>query len=186
MSHIQVIDYAEAEGQLKSIYDNLIKTRGKLADVHKIQSLHPETIVQHMDLYLEIMFGKSPLKRYQREMIAVIVSVNNDCLYCQTHHGEALNHFWKDEAKLEQLKQDFKVLELPQEDKLLCTYAQQLTKQPSQDTAKLIKEMKKEGLDDRGVLDATLIISYFNFVNRIVLGLGVHLEEDGGKGYEYD
>jgi len=33
---------------------------------------------------------------------------------------------------------------------------------------------------------ANLVIAYFNFVNRVVIGLGVELEEDGGKGYEYD
>jgi hypothetical protein len=31
-----------------------------------------------------------------------------------------------------------------------------------------------------------MIIAYFNFVNRIVLGLGVELEEDRGRGYRYD
>ncbi len=41
------------------------------------------------------------------------------------------------------------------------------------------------GFDDRSVLDATLVIGYFNFVNRIVLSLGVTLEEDKGEGYKY-
>ncbi|WP_373524530.1 hypothetical protein [Aquiflexum sp.] len=45
--------------------------------------------------------------------------------------------------------------------------------------------MKASGADDRSILDATLVIGYFNFVNRIILGLGVNLEEDGGKGYKY-
>ena len=48
-----------------------------------------------------------------------------------------------------------------------------------------MEQLKQEGLDDRAVLDAALVISYFNFVNRMVLGLGVHLEEDAG-GYEYE
>ncbi|MDZ7659008.1 MAG: carboxymuconolactone decarboxylase family protein [Fodinibius sp.] len=59
----------------------------------------------HMDLYMSIMFSKSPLSRAQREMMAVVVSVANDCEYCQQHHGQALNHYWKDRNRIKQLRQ---------------------------------------------------------------------------------
>ncbi len=187
MAHIQIIQHEQATGELKEIYDNLVKTRGKLAEVHKIQSLNPASIVNHMDLYMTIMFGKSDLKRYQREMMAVVVSVNNDCLYCQTHHGEALNHFWKDENRVEQLRNDYKKLELNQEDMLLCDYAKLLTKSPNANFEyEVIQPLKNLGVSDAAILDATLVIGYFNFVNRIVMGLGVQLESDEGAGYKYD
>lgn len=102
MAYIDVVGYDEAEGKLREIYDDLIETRGKLANVHMIQSLNPESIVNHMDLYMTIMFGKSPLRRVQREMIAVVVSKNNDCDYCQLHHAAAVKHYWKDDVKIEQ------------------------------------------------------------------------------------
>ena len=38
--------------------------------------------------------------------------------------------------------------------------------------------LRDAGFDDRAILDATLTLGYFNFVNRLVLCLGVHLEED--------
>ena len=49
-----------------------------------------------------------------------------------------------------------------------------------------IEKMREAGLDDRAITDAALIISYFNFINRIVLGLGADLEPDRGEGYKYD
>ena len=55
MAYIDVIDYDRAEGELKEIYDDLIQSRGKLADVHMIQSLNPKSIVNHMDLYLSLI-----------------------------------------------------------------------------------------------------------------------------------
>lgn len=188
MAYIKVIEHEEAEGRLKEIYDDLVQSRGKLAAVHKIQSLHPETIVAHMDLYMKIMFGKSPLRRYQREMMAVVVSVSNNCLYCTKHHAEAVQHFWKDETKVEQLIEDYTQLDLSKTDRLLCDLAKQLTQNPSKTAEEIyLQPLKEAGLDDRGVLDATLVIAYFNFVNRIVLGLGVNLEaKDGTGGYEYD
>lgn len=185
MPHIEIIEHENAEGELKSIYDGLIKSRGKIAEVHKIQSLNPASIVNHMDLYMTIMFGKSPLRRVQREMIAVVVSKANNCEYCQVHHAEAVNHYWKDDEKIKQLREDYKSLDLSTVDQLLCDYAWELTKTPRNETENtFFKPLKNEGLDDRAILDATLVIAYFNFVNRIVLGLGVNLEENSG-GYNY-
>lgn len=186
MPYIDVIEPEHAEGELKTIYDDLIKKRGKLAEVHKIQSLNPETIVDHMNLYMTIMFGKSPLKRYQREMVAVVVSAANECRYCQKHHAAALQAFWKNEHKVEQLRTDFKSVDLSGDDRLLCEYGWTLTKHPkSKKIPQIVDSLKENGFNDRTVLDTCLIISYFNFVNRMVLGLGVQLEEDEGKGYKY-
>lgn len=187
MPYIKVIKHAEAEGELKEIYDHLLETRGKLAEVHKIQSLNPKSIMNHMDLYMTIMFGKSPLKRYQREMIAVVVSAANQCEYCQVHHGAALNHFWRDQAKVEQLWADHRSVALSDVDRLLCAYAHALSVQPGQiQESDFVQPLKKLGIEDRAILDASLVVAYFNFVNRLVLGLGVHLESDRGEGYHYD
>ena len=187
MPYIKVIQHEEADGRLKEIYDELVRSRGKLAEVHKIQSLNPETIVAHMELYLQVMFGKSPLKRSQREMIAVVVSAANDCNYCIRHHAEALQHFWKDEDRIHQLSTDFQGVELSEKDKMFCQLAQKLTIDPNfEGKDEFFNEMKDIGIEDREILDATLVISYFNFVNRMVLGLGVDLEDDGGTGYKYD
>ncbi len=57
MARIKTIPCGEATGRLKEIYDDLIGKRGKLADIHQIQSLRPESIVKHMELYMEIMFS---------------------------------------------------------------------------------------------------------------------------------
>jgi uncharacterized peroxidase-related enzyme len=186
MAYINVIQHEEAEGELKDIYDNLVKTRGKLADVHMIQSLNPESIVNHMDLYMTIMFGKSPLRRVQREMIAVVVSKNNNCDYCQLHHAAAVQHYWKDEKKTNQLKEDYTQLDLSDVDMELCHYAKEMTLNPNHDNAASIERLKSMGLDDRSILDATLVLSYFNFVNRIVLGLGLNVNEEELSGYKYE
>ncbi|RMG27867.1 MAG: peroxidase [Bacteroidetes bacterium] len=186
MPHIQIIEPEQAEGRLREIYDKLIESRGKLAEVHKIQSLNPETIVRHIDLYMSIMFGQSPLKRVQREMMAVVVSKANECVYCQVHHAEAVQHYWKDETRVQQLRQDYTRLELSPADRALCDYAWRLTREPGRANEEvLIQPLRAQGFSDRAILDATLVVSYFNFVNRIVLALGVPLEAAPG-GYRYD
>jgi uncharacterized peroxidase-related enzyme len=135
---------------------------------------------------MEIMFSRSELSRAQREMIAVVVSSSNKCGYCATHHGSALNHYWKDDEKLELLKIDYAELQLPEADKALCDYALQVTLHPglckNQD---LTQKLRNAGFSDFAILDASLVVSYFNFVNRMVLSLGVEIESDEGKNYNY-
>ncbi|MFY0673917.1 MAG: peroxidase-related enzyme [Bacteroidia bacterium] len=186
MPNIETIAYENAEGQLKEIYDQLLESRGKIAEVHKIQSLNPKTIVQHMELYMGIMFGHSPLKRYQREMMAVVVSKANDCNYCQLHHIEALNFYWKNTERCNALKQDYRSAQLKNSDLALCEMSWQLTKYPGKNqNGEQVAHLKQLGFNDRSILDATLVIAYFNFVNRIVLNLEVTPSKAEVGGYNY-
>lgn len=186
MSRIKVISQSEATGRLKEIYDELIVKRGKLAEVHTIQSLRPESIVKHIDLYMEIMFSKSELSRAEREMMAVVVSKSNGCNYCQKHHSEALNNYWKDDEKTENLRISYHNIQLNEKELALCRFAELLTKNPESTEKNDVTEvLKNVGLSDSAILDATLVVAYFNFVNRIVLALGVELEKDSGTGYKY-
>ncbi len=186
MSRIKVIQHEEATGKLKEIYDDLVKRRGKLADVHTIQSLRPESIVAHMDLYMEIMFSKSELSRAEREMMAVVVSVSNSCAYCQMHHAQALNNYWKNDEKINRLRTDFKHADLTSRELVLCSFANLLTMHPEvYRDEKYIDSVKRIGITDSGILDATLVVAYFNFVNRIVLALGLEVTEAEVKGYRY-
>lgn len=47
----------------------------------RIHGVHSELMQHHFTLYKELMYGKGPLSRIQREMIAVVVSSINECHY---------------------------------------------------------------------------------------------------------
>jgi uncharacterized peroxidase-related enzyme len=191
MARIRTIPHAEATGRLKEIYDELVQKRGKLAEVHQIQSLRPESIVKHMELYMEIMFSRSELSRAEREMMAVVVSVANGCKYCKAHHEAALRHYVKDEPKIQAILNpaDFNILN--EREAALCRFARHLTlsrnsmnPQDHENTDHTI-QLREAGLSDSAILDAVLVISYFNFVNRIVLALGVEVSPEEVGGYKY-
>ena len=50
-------------------------------NILRIHGVHPEMLRHHADLYVEVMRKPGPLTREQREMIAVVVSVANECHY---------------------------------------------------------------------------------------------------------
>ena len=203
MAYIDVVSPEDATGPLADIYSRIKSSRGKIASVHTIQSLNPPTIPAHMELYRTVMFSHSPLSRAEREMIAVVVSQSNECRYCVAHHGEALLHFWKEQERLDQLVEDTAngrfdtpapENRVPAKSSLtpreagLCRFARMTTVTPGAGEdgsgVELLRSAIPE-ITDREILDATLAVGYFNFVNRVVLTLGVELEQDPG-GYKYD
>ena len=186
MAWIQIIDEDEATGELKAIYDDLTQRRGKMSNIMRVHSLHPAAMQAHMDLYLKIMFSRSGgLRRADRELIATVVSATNGCPYCVNHHAEALQFYWKDEARVEQVKQDYRALDLPDKTRAMLDYAVRLTEKPSSVTEDDVEAMRRVGFSDVAILDINLITSYFNFVNRIAEGLGVAFDPEEMTGYTY-
>jgi uncharacterized peroxidase-related enzyme len=184
MPWIKVIDEDEADGLLREIYDEAKGKRGKVANVLKIHSLLPDTLEKHLSLYLSIMFRRGSLKRWVREMIAVYVSKLNNCEYCIRHHSEALAHYWDRDRVSKFLDKPESVGLLDRELRIL-DYVEKITLRPYMVNEEDVNRLKEAGLSDEEILHINLIASYFNFVNRIVLGLGVEYSEEEVKGYKY-
>ena len=183
MSWIQEIEVSEAEGKLAETYAALIRQRGKVANILQVHSLNPDAMGNHLDLYMTLMFGKSGLSRAEREAIAVVVSANNDCSYCVNHHAEALGRYIRDRETIELLKSAQGLDTLEPRLSNIVRHAEKLTNAPAAMTESDLVELRSEGLSDRDILDLTLIVAYFNFVNRIALGLGVEFSSEEISGY---
>jgi uncharacterized peroxidase-related enzyme len=185
MAWIDTIDLEDADDDLRALYDEIIDTRGKLSNILKVHSLNPAALADHLQLYDTLLFGRSDLRRAEREAIAVVVSAANDCPYCVQHHGEALAAYW-DEACVEQMSADYTALD-DLDDKLraACDVAAKLTREPGAMTEADVEGLRTAGWSDRSILDIVLITAYFNFVNRIATGLGVEVTPEEVSGYEY-
>ena len=81
MAWIRVIDEADADGDLQRAYTEVASSRGRVANILKIHSIHPAVMTAHLALYRELMFGPSELSRPERELIALAVSSINGCHY---------------------------------------------------------------------------------------------------------
>ena len=139
----------------------------------------------HLDLYLRIMFGRGILSRAQREMIAIVVSATNKCEYCVAHHSAALRKYVTDGQFVNQLAKDIGSVKLGSKERKMLEYAIKLTERPDSISMDDIRELRLESFGDEEILHIALIVSYFNFVNRLANGLGVSLEPDQRSGYKY-
>lgn len=185
MAFINIINEEEATGVLKDTYQEIEKSRGKVGNILKVHSLNPESMQAHFDLYMTIMFKNNSLQRVDRELIGTAVSAANNCEYCVLHHAEALNHYWKDDEKVESFMKDPTGVELDEQQGAMVDYVTKLTKSPDKMEEADVLKLKEAGFNDDDILNMNLVASYFNFVNRIAMGLGVEFTPAEIKGYKY-
>ena len=53
-------------------------------------------------------------------------------------------------------------------------YANLLTARPDKISVSMIEELRNAGLEDGEILEINQAVAYFSYVNRTVLGLGIH------------
>ena len=122
----------------------------------------------------------------EREAVAVVVSATNDCAYCVNHHAEALRRYVKDDETLEMLMSADGLETLEPRLSNIVRHAEKLTSAPEAMTESDLGELRAVGLSDKDILDLVLVTAYFNFVNRIALGLGVDFTPEELTGYKDD
>ncbi len=184
MSWIQEIEEDAATGELADIYARLREQRGRVANILKVHSLRPPALVHHLDLYMGLLFGPGRLTRGQRELLAVVVSRANDCEYCVQHHREALSRYLRDGDLLDAVCRDYRQAALDANSRRLADYAEKLTRTPAAVGPDDLQSLRESGFCDEDILLCNLIVAYFNFVNRIALGLGVAHSAEEVQGYK--
>jgi len=81
MSWIETVPEADAAGLLARLYAEIQRRTKRVSNILKAESLNPDALRAHLQLYRTIMFGASPLSRAEREAVAVVVSTTNGCHY---------------------------------------------------------------------------------------------------------
>lgn len=81
MPYIEQVPVSEARGFLKKLFDEALERAGRVWHIVHVMSQNPRAMDASMKFYGAIMFGASPLTRWQREMLAVVTSKANDCFY---------------------------------------------------------------------------------------------------------
>jgi len=136
-----------------------------------------------MALYKNVLHHReNSLPKWLLETIGIYVSLLNGCSYCVEHHCAGLRRLLGDEEKLGANRKPLETGALaevfdPREIALL-EYARTLTRAPDDVREEQIRAMRQAGLNDGEILEVNQVASYFAYVNRTVLGLGVTTQGD--------
>jgi alkylhydroperoxidase family enzyme len=78
-----------------------------------------------------------------------------------------------DDDFVEGLEADFRSMPLSDQDRVMLEYVEQITKDATRISPAFHDRLRAVGFDDRGILQITLIASWFNYINRVADALGV-------------
>ena len=81
-----------------------------------------------------------------------------------------------DKALVEALQKDYTTAPISPQDRVMLDYVVKLTKDATKVRQNDIEGLRTAGFDDRGILQITLIASWFNYINRVADALGVGRE----------
>ncbi|CAL2085278.1 Uncharacterized peroxidase-related enzyme [Tenacibaculum sp. 190524A02b] len=183
MSWIKIISFDEAVGKLRKLYEKVTGPNNNVDNIMLVHGLRPHTMVGHMALYKNVLHNSNnTLPKWYLESLGVYVSMLNACEYCVEHHFSGLRKLLKDDEKANQIRKGLEKddLNLALNEAYLegFKYAKLLTLHPSQLLEKDIEKLREKGLEDGEILEINQVVSYFNYANRTVLGLGVSTEGD--------
>ena len=86
-----------------------------------------------------------------------------------------------DDSLIEALHRDYRTAPITEPERVMCDYVVKLTKDAVQCSPADLDKLRAVGFDDQGILQITLIASWFNYINRVADALGVGRENPPEK-----
>ena len=81
-----------------------------------------------------------------------------------------------DKSLVEALEKDYATAPITPQERVMVDYVVKLTKDATKVWKDDIEGLRQAGFDDQGILQITLIASWFNYINRVADALGVGRE----------
>jgi len=78
-----------------------------------------------------------------------------------------------DQTLVAALENDYRTAPISEQERVMLDYVVQITRDATRISPADHDRLRSVGFDDRGILQITLIASWFNYINRVADALGV-------------
>jgi len=180
---INMISDEDADDTLSAALDFARTPHGTVDNVMRVHSLRPATMNGHVALYRACLHDEgNTIPIWFQEVISSYVSTLNNCPYSYANHWANARHLIGDDARADRVEAALQA-HRPEDafegaELALLTYAGKLTLTPGQMAQADVQALKEARVNDGEILEANQIIGYFNYVNRLLNGLGVTADGD--------
>ena len=136
----------------------------------------PETSKPLIECHEVLLRGPSPFTEGERELIAAYVSALNECRYCRGVHTATAERLGSAHGAVAALVDDIDAAPIDRRMKPVLRYARKLTQSPRGVAQADAEAVFAEGWDETALYHAVAVTALFNFMNRLVEGLGIELD----------
>jgi uncharacterized peroxidase-related enzyme len=172
MPFVNEVEESQADPHLRELYGKIEQKLGFLPHYFKTLGAKPAVIEAQLQMSDAIM-ADGALSMIVKEQIGVVVSGINSSNYCVMFHMELLRRFGVDKALARKLTTDYENAAVDSKVKALFRFADKLTRHPDDIEESDTDALKQAGWGDAAVRETVLTVGYFNYINRVSLGLGL-------------
>ena len=168
-SWFPVPDETELPSDLQRLFAKARERLGFVPNVFRVYSFRPQRLSAWFAHYRQLHEPTQNLTAADREMIAVVVSAANGCLYCLIAHGAALRTELGDAVLGERISYDWRRAGLDPHRSAICAYAEKLTLTPRDVTRADLQTLFDVGLTLEEAWDVAEIAAMYNLTNRMAM-----------------
>ena len=177
-SWFPVPDEAALPPDLRGLFAKSRERLGFVPNVFRVYSFRPERLSAWFTHFRELHKPTERLSAADREMIAVVVSSANRCLYCLVAHGAALREALGDPILGERISYDWRRADLDDRGTAICAYAEKLTLHPQELTRDDLQTLLDAGLSLEEAWDVAEVAAMYNFTNRMAMATNMLPNEE--------
>ena len=170
------ISVPSAEGLPADVADEIgpIAERiGFVPNVARLLAVTPSHFVGWWKYFDDLMRGPSGLTKTQREMIAVVISAEAHCPYCETAHAAALRLRTKDAALVDRLAVNYRHVDVAARDRAMLDFAVKLTNTPEECGQSDLAQLREFRYSDEDILHLIEVTAIFNYNVRLATATGL-------------
>ncbi len=168
----------ELPEDLQKLFGKAQEKLGFVPNVFRTYSFRPDRLRTWFAHFKSLHEPTDHLSVADREMIAVVVSMANGCLYCLVAHGAALREALGDPVLGDRITLDWKRAGLDARRSAICAYAEKLTRTPREMTRVDVDSLLAVGLTEEEAWDVAEVASMYNFTNRMAMATDMLPNED--------
>jgi uncharacterized peroxidase-related enzyme len=177
-SWFPVPDEADLPSDLQGLFAKARERLGFVPNVFAVWAFRPERLSAWFSHFRLLHRPTEGLTAADREMIAVVVSAANGCLYCLVAHGAALREELGDPVLGERISYDWRRAGLDARRAAICAYAEKLTLRPRQVTRDDLQTLLDAGLTVEEAWDVAEISAMYNLTNRMAMATNMLPNEE--------
>lgn len=164
---------AELDADLQKLFAKARQNLGFVPNVFVAYMTRPAHFRHWFNHFRELMNGDSALTQAEREMISVVVSAQNGCLYCLVSHGAELRRLLNDEVLGDRITFDYRRAGLEARTTAMLDFVVKLTRTPVECAESDLAILRSHGFSDEAIFDIAEVTAMFNFTNRLASATGM-------------
>ena len=166
-SRFPVPELADLPEDIHERISTVAEKSGFVPNVFSVLAHRPDEFRAFFAYHDALMEKDSGLSKGEREMIVVVTSAMNNCLYCVIAHGAIVRIREKNPRLADQLATDYTRADISERQMAMLDFATLVADQAAQVTDEDLDELREQGFSREDIWDIGAITAFFALSNRM-------------------